>query len=241
MPTVRSDSTRDEVSRDICSRIPFRGLVNLSMTGITPINDLPTAATETGGSGAGGTARVLLDRDLIARRVAELGQQIARELREEDERLVASGQVAGPVVMVPVLTGAIVFVADLIRAMNTTMTIKPVTVTSYPGKATASQGATLQHGLPTDLKSKRVLLVDDILDSGQTLGLLRRVIMAQNPQSLRTIVLLDKEKSAGRTEEVPIEHAAFKIADEFVIGYGLDFDGKFRNLPDIMTLSESQA
>jgi len=211
------------------------------MTGATPTGDRLSLPTVVHGPAVTGAARVLLDRDLIARRVAELGQEIARELIEEEQRLAAGGLSVGPVVMVPVLTGAIVFVADLIRAMNTTMTIRPVTVSSYPGKATSSQGATVQHGLPTDLKAKRVLLVDDILDSGQTLGLLRRLVLAQNPQSLRTIVLLDKQKPGGRTEEVPIEHAAFQIADDFVIGYGLDYDGKYRNLPDIMTLSEHQA
>jgi hypoxanthine phosphoribosyltransferase len=179
---------------------------------------------------------VLIDRDRIARRVAEMGAQITRELLVEQAEVESRGGVAGPVVLVPVLTGALVFVADIIRHMPVTMSIKPVTLSSYPGTATNSQGVTVQSAVPTDLKGARVLICDDILDSGQTLGLLRRMIEAQNPQSCRIAVLLTKAKPGGRREDVKVEYSGFEIADEFVVGYGLDYDGCYRNLPDIVTL-----
>lgn len=140
-------------------------------------------------------------------------------------------------VLVPILTGSLVFTADLIRHIPLQMSIRPVTISSYPGTATASQGANIQGAVPTDLGGAHVLIVDDILDSGRTLGLLRRVIEAQRPASLRLAVLLRKRKSAGRDEHVECEYVGFDIEDEFVIGYGLDYDGYFRNLPDIGVLS----
>lgn len=181
---------------------------------------------------------VLLERQAIAQRVEALGRQIAADLQAEGDRLQARGQASGPIVMVPVLTGALVFTADLIRAMGVKMSIRPVTLSSYPGKSTTSQGVTVQGGVPTDLAGARVVIVDDILDSGRTLGLLRRLISAQNPQSVRLAVLLDKQKAAGRDEDVSVEYAGFVIADEFVVGYGLDFDGYYRNLPDICTMHD---
>ncbi len=171
--------------------------------------------------------RVLIDRQRIARRVIELGTQITADLRAAD---------AQRVVLVPILTGSLVFVADLIRNIPLKMSIRPVTISSYPGKATASQGAEITGTLPTDLTGTDVLIVDDILDSGRTLGLIKRVLQAQNPRSVRLAVLLNKRKPGGRAEPVNAEYFGFEIDDEFVVGYGLDYDGYFRNLPDIAVL-----
>lgn len=177
--------------------------------------------------------RVLITKDRIAARVAEMGRGMAAEIAHA-----SGGDPHVRVVMVPILTGAIVFVADLIRSMNVQMSVRPITVTSYPGTSTKSQGASIRGELPTDLAGCHVVLVDDILDSGRTLGLLRRVISAQNPASVRIAVLLTKRKPMGREEEVVVEHSGFDIDDEFVVGYGLDYDGYYRNLPEIVTLKE---
>ena len=177
--------------------------------------------------------RTLIPRDKIAARVTQMGRAISEDLRA------AGAESAGQrIVMVPILTGAIVFVADLIRAMDVQMSVRPITVSSYPGAATTTQGANIRGDVPTDLKSAHVILVDDILDSGRTLGLLKRVIAAQRPGSLRIAVLLSKRKPQGRDEEVSVEYSGFDIEDEFVVGYGLDYDGYFRNLPEIVTLKE---
>lgn len=176
--------------------------------------------------------RILISRDQIASRVADMGRRIASDL----EAATAAPDGAGSIVLVPILTGAVVFVADLIRHIPLPMSIKPVTVTSYPGTATSSQGANIRGGVPVDLRGAHVLVVDDILDSGRTLGLIRRLIAAQGPASLRIAVLLRKHKPAGRDEDVHVEYAGFDIDDLFVVGYGLDYDGFYRNLPDIAVL-----
>ena len=176
---------------------------------------------------------ILIDRDRIAARVEELGHLISTDLARSlatPQNKVDLGQEPG-IVLVPILTGAMVFVADLIRHITVPMSIQPVTVTSYPGTATTSQGANIRGGLPTDLAGQHVLVVDDILDTGRTLGLIRRVIEAQRPASLRLAVLLRKKKR--RDEDVDVDYAAFDIEDDFVVGYGLDYDGYLRNLPDI--------
>ena len=176
-------------------------------------------------------SRILISREQIAQRVGEMGRTITGDLR--------AGGAEKPgrrVVLVPILTGSLVFVADLIRHIPLKMSIRPVTITSYPGAATSSQGANIQGSVPTDLGGADVILVDDILDSGRTLGLLERVIGAQRPASLRTVVLLRKTKPSGREEDVDLDLAGFDIGDEFVVGYGLDYDGYFRNLPDIGVL-----
>lgn len=178
--------------------------------------------------------RVLIPADRIAQRIEGLGAEITRDLMGAGAGGEDGG--GGRLVLIPVLTGALVFVADLIRHIPLQMSIRPVTVSSYPGTAQVSQGANIHGGVPTDLGGAHVLIVDDILDSGRTLGLLRRIIAAQNPASLRIAVLLRKHKSAGRDEEVEVEYAGFDIEDEFVIGYGLDYDGLYRNLPHVAVM-----
>lgn len=177
---------------------------------------------------------ILISREKIAARVAEMGRQITAELKERhgvDDK--------ARVVLVPVLTGSIVFVADLIRHMPVQMSIRPITISSYPGAATSTQGTNIQGAVPTDLGGAHVIIADDILDSGKTLGLLRRIIAAQKPASLRIAVLLRKTEDTGRRlEHVDVEYVGFDIGDEFVIGYGLDYDGLYRNLPDIGVMGE---
>ncbi|MBL8763041.1 MAG: hypoxanthine phosphoribosyltransferase [Phycisphaerae bacterium] len=186
--------------------------------------------------------RVLIDRSRIARRVGEMGEQIARDIESEIAGHPVAPAGAEPrVVLVPILTGSLVFVADLIRRMPLKLSVQLMTVSSYPGKTTQSQGVTLQGEMPRGLAGAHVLVVDDILDSGRTLGMVRREIEGQRPASLRLAVLLRKRLAGGpRAVDVSVEHVGFDIEDEFVVGYGLDFDGYYRNLPDIVTLRAEQ-
>lgn len=172
---------------------------------------------------------ILVSRDQIAARVRELGVRIAKDL----DSALASGE--GKVVLIPIMTGALVFAADLIRELPLKLRLGLVAVSSYPGTSMTSKGARLESELPHDLAGAHVLVVDDILDSGQTLAMVREIIQAQNPASLRVCVLLKKPRTA-RKREVEVEYVGFEIPDEFVVGYGLDFDGHYRNLPDIATL-----
>jgi len=173
---------------------------------------------------------ILFSREQIAERVRQLGAEIARDL----QRANPTGQ--DEVIVVPVLTGSIIFVADLMRELPFKMRIDVVTVSSYPGKATSSQGATLVGELPDHLAGKHVLVVDDILDSGRTLRLVRERLAARQPKSLRTCVMLRKRIPSAM--DTPCEYVGFDIPNEFVVGYGLDFDHYYRNLPEIGVLRQ---
>lgn len=176
--------------------------------------------------------RVLVDGPRIAARVRELGARIAADIQAD---CVRTG--TDQIVLVPVLTGAIVFVADLIREMPLKLSLGVVAVSSYPGRSMRSKGAAIRSEIPPDLGGKHILIVDDILDSGRTLGLVRSLIQEQGPASLRTCVLL-KKVFGGRPREVevPVEYVGFEIPDAFVVGYGLDYDGFYRNYPQIAVL-----
>ncbi len=179
--------------------------------------------------------QVLITRDEIADRTRALGEEVARDLASELAREGGRTEEGRRVVMLPVLTGAIVFAADLIRHMPMNLSMGLVTVSSYPGASTTSKGARLRGDLPTNLAGKHVVVVDDILDTGQTLGLLRDMILEQRPASLRICVLLRK-MGVRRDVDVHADYVGFDIPNAFVVGYGLDHDGMYRNLPDIVAM-----
>jgi hypoxanthine phosphoribosyltransferase len=172
---------------------------------------------------------VLIEEGRIAARVAAMGRQIAGDLQADVER---SG--IDRIVLIPILTGAVVFVADLIREMPLKLSLGVVAVSSYPGRSMASKGAAIRGELPSDLAGKHVLIVDDVLDTGQTLDLVRQLVLEQSPASLRICVLLRKD--VPRAVEVPVDYAGFDIPDRFVVGYGLDYDGYYRNYPQIAAM-----
>jgi hypoxanthine phosphoribosyltransferase len=132
-----------------------------------------------------------------------------------------------------------VFVADLIREIPLKLRIEVLGVSSYPGKSIESKGASMRGDLPADLASRHVLVVDDILDSGQTIDLVTRLLREREPASLCTCVLLRKPGKAK--PGISADYVGFDIPDEFVVGYGLDFDGFYRNLPEIAVLKRSNA
>ncbi len=177
----------------------------------------------------GDIERILIDRHRIAQRIREIGAQI---------RLDYEGMEGEPEIMlVPVLTGSIIFVADLMRELPNKVRISVIGARSYPGKATVSSGTvSLTGDLPQDLAGKHVLIVDDILDSGRTIRTMREEIRRRNPTSVRACVLL--RKTIPSALATPCEYVGFDIPDEFVVGYGLDYDNYYRNLPDIGTLKK---
>ncbi len=172
--------------------------------------------------------KVLIDRERIAARIAELASQISRDLDD----LPADGEI----VLVSILTGSIIFVADLIRQLPQKLRIELVTVNSYPDKSTHTQGASLIGSPAIDVAGKHVLIVDDILDSGGTLQLIRKELQERNARSVRACVLLRKQRPSAM--ETPCEYVGFDIPDVFVVGYGLDYNNYYRNLPDIGTLRQ---
>jgi len=171
--------------------------------------------------------RVLLSKETIAKRVEEMGQQIAADLKAVSDK-------PAEVVLVPILTGSIVFLADLIRHLPQKLRIGVISVSSYPDATTESKGATIRGAIPDSLAGKHVIIVDDILDSGQTIELVREIIREQNPATLWTCVFTRKDRPVAK--EIDVEYVGFEIPDEFVVGYGLDYNDYYRNLPDLVTL-----
>ena len=171
-----------------------------------------------------GIEQVLIDEASIARRVRELGQELSLEFADGKD-----------VVLVAVLTGAVVFAADLMRAIPTRVAISMVSVTSY-GASTTSQGAVLLSALPKNLAGKHVVIVDEVLDSGGTLRLLRTELSLLGVASLRACVLLRKQREQAMSTKC--EMVGFDIPDVFVVGYGLDFNDEFRNMPFVGVLGE---
>jgi len=181
--------------------------------------------------------RVLIDRDRIRQRVHDLARELSKDLVAD---LMNDGEDAlshsGRVVLVPVLTGALVFTADLIRQMPLKLSMDLVSVSSYPGKSTESKGAALRGAIPETLGGKHVVVVDDILDSGRTIRLVTEAIAEQSPASVRSCVLLNKQER--RVVDYRADYVGFEIPDAFVVGYGLDYDGFYRNLPEIIELTD---
>lgn len=181
--------------------------------------------------------RVLYTRQQIADRVKTLAVEIVRDLQVD---LAKDGQTPldeDNVIIVPIMTGAMIFVADLVRELPMKLSLGLVAVSSYPGESVRSKGAHLESELPDNLEGKHIIVLDDILDSGQTLALVKEMILKQNPASLRMGVMLDKKTK--RTVDVQVDYVGFEIPDEFVVGYGLDYNGYYRNYPEIAVLDQS--
>jgi len=167
---------------------------------------------------------ILISRERIAARVAEMGGQIASAYGDRDPCLT----------LVAILSGAVIFLADLIRHIPQEMKLALIAVSSYPGTSVASRGPKIVRDIEEDLAGRHVLVVDDILDTGNTLRLVQEAIREHGPTSLRTAVLLRKRDKAP--PEVTVDFVGFDIEDVFVVGYGLDYDNLYRNYPHIATL-----
>jgi hypoxanthine phosphoribosyltransferase len=171
--------------------------------------------------------RILIPQQRIAQRVCELARQITAD------QSVQNGA-DGEITIVPILTGAMIFCADLIRQMPLATRIGLVTVSSYPGTSLRTQGAKVLSRQLGDIRGRHILLIDDILDSGATLKRVVPLLNELGPSSVKCCVLLRKDR--GVAGEVHVDYVGFEIPDVFVVGYGLDYDDYYRNLPDIVTL-----
>ena len=165
---------------------------------------------------------VLLPGQTILNRIREMGAQITQDYEGKTPCLIA------------LLKGASIFHADLVRSIELELSYDFIAVASY-GKLTKSSGEVrILKDLDESLEGKDVLLVEDIVDTGLTLHYLVQAFKARNPKSLKIAALLSKP--SRREIEVPVDYIGFEIPDEFVIGYGLDYDQRYRNLPDIRVL-----
>lgn len=161
---------------------------------------------------------VLFTADQIRRRVAELARVIDADHSGDQ-----------PLHVVAVLKGGFVFAADLVRAMRTSSTLDFIVAASYASQTTTAGEIQLLKDLDSAIAGRQVLIVEDIIDTGRTLHYLQDVMRARAPRNLRTACLLSKP--SRRQVEVPIEYLGFEIDDRFVVGYGLDYRGRYRELP----------
>jgi hypoxanthine phosphoribosyltransferase len=173
-------------------------------------------------------ARILItDRDLDAR-VREMAAQIAACYNERDPGLT----------IVPILSGSIIFLADLMRQLPMKMKLSLITVSSYRGRSTQASAPEVMMDAQAPVEDRHVLIVDDILDTGGTIRVVQARLRERRPRSLRTAVLLRKPSKAPA--DVVADFVGFEIPDEFVVGYGLDYDGHYRNFPHLAVLREDR-
>jgi len=161
---------------------------------------------------------VLIDQNALAKRVGELGAEIRRE--------------AGPDVdvhLVAALKGAFVFLADLIRAIPGPASCDFIGLSSYGSNHRSSGALRITKDLEADLAGRYVVIVEDIVDTGRTLTEIQKMLRNRRPKSVKTVCLLDKP--SRREVTVPVDYIGFTIEDRFVVGYGLDFNEQYRNLP----------
>ena len=182
----------------------------------------------------GDIARILIPQERIAQRVRELARQITADHVPGPDRNSGAGAAGGEITIVPILTGAMILCADLIRQIPIAMRISLLAVSSYPGKSLRTQGSQVLGQQLGDLTGRDVLLVDDILDSCGTVRLVKSLLQESGAARVRSCVLLRKDRPSAR--DVHVDYVGFEIPDEFVVGYGLDFNNYYRNLPDIVTL-----
>lgn len=174
----------------------------------------------------GDIEKILIAEEVIGKRLDVIARKIHKDFFDENSLQV-----------VAILKGALVFMADLLRRVPLELEIECLNVASYHG-GTESSGQVdfLDRKLP-DVSGRCVLLIDDILDTGRTLAAVSEKLREMGAKEVKTCVLLTKDKE--RAAAVEADYSAFEIADEFVVGYGLDFDGKYRNLPYVGVLNPS--
>ena len=168
--------------------------------------------------------KVLISEEEIREKVAEIGARISEDYAGKN------------LLMVGILKGSVVFMADLMRAVTAHARIDFMSVSSY-GSGTKSSGVVkIVKDLDNNVEGYDLLLVEDILDSGLTLSYLRELLRDRHPNSIKTVTLLNKP--ARRTADIQPDYCCFEVPDEFVVGYGLDFDERYRNLPYVGVLKE---
>jgi hypoxanthine phosphoribosyltransferase len=170
----------------------------------------------------GDLEKVLFDEPAIHRRLDDMAAQISNDYRDRELTVIA------------VLHGSLMFVADLLRRIPVPLKLECLSVASYHGKAQTRGEVIFKQATLPDVADRDVLILDDILDSGHTLAAIRETLETAKPHSIRMCVLLSKKKQRAR--EVDTDYVGFEIEDEFVVGYGLDFRERYRNLPYIGVL-----
>jgi len=166
--------------------------------------------------------RVLFDGPAIHKRIDEMAAQITADYLDRE------------LIVVAILTGSLMFMSDLLRRIPLPLRLECLSIASYRGKSTTSGEVVFRQSAIPDVAGQNVLVVDDILDTGHTLAVVREKLDTARPLSIRVCVLLRKSKQ--RAQDVTADYVGFDIDDEFVVGYGLDFMERYRNLPYVGVL-----
>ena len=167
---------------------------------------------------------ILISKEQLEDKVKEIGKRITEDYRGEE------------VLLVGILRGSVPFMADLMRAIDLDITIDFMSVSSY-GSSTKSSGVVrILKDLETPIEGKNVIIVEDIIDSGLTLDYIKGYLQGRHPKSLRICAILDKP--SRRKVQIRADYVGFEVEDKFIVGYGLDFDQHYRNLPYISWLKE---
>ena len=170
----------------------------------------------------GDLERILFDEATILRRLDEIAAQISKDYAHKELTVIA------------VLNGSLMFMADLLRRIPLPLKLDCLSVASYHGKAQTSGEVIFNQIALPDVQDRHILILDDILDSGNTLAAIREKLKTARPRSVKVCVLLRKKKQ--RLRKVDADYLGFEIKDEFVVGYGLDYDQHYRNLPYVGVL-----
>jgi hypoxanthine phosphoribosyltransferase len=174
-----------------------------------------------------GVAEILIEEDALKERIAELGAEISVDYAERD------------LLLVGVLKGAVFFMADLMRQITVPCEVDFMAISSYGASTDSSGVVRILKDLDETIEGRNVLVVEDIIDSGLTLSYLKRTLGARNPASLEICALLTKPER--REVEVPVRYTGFEIPNRFVVGYGLDFAERYRNLRYVGVLADEAA
>ena len=169
--------------------------------------------------------KVLLSEETIAAKVKELGAQIAKDYADKNPLIVS------------VLRGSFVFMADLVRAIDVPCTVDFMSVSSYGGGTTSSGEVKITKDFDVSIEGRHLIIVEDILDSGRTLSYLIKTLKARGAASIALCTFLDKPER--RVVPVEVAYKGFTVPDAFIVGYGLDYDQKYRNLPYVGVLKSS--
>ena len=166
--------------------------------------------------------KILITKEEVAKRIKELGKSISEDYGDKD------------ILCIGILKGSVVFLADLIREIENNVSIDFMTVSSYGNSTETSGNITIKKDLDTDISGKHVLIVEDIIDSGITLSRLKELLLKRNPASLKICTLLNKPER--RLADIDVDYIGFDIPNEFIIGFGLDYSEKYRELPFVGVL-----
>ena len=174
-----------------------------------------------------GICRKLIDEETLQKRIRELGEQITNDYKNTDETLIVVG----------LLKGSLLFMADLIREIKIPLTIDFMEISSYGDEFETSREVRILKDLEGSIMGKNILVVEDIIDSGLTLKKVLKMLGGRGPKSVSLCTLLDKKER--RQADIEVQYVGFEIPDEFVLGYGLDYKQEYRNIPYIAVMGEN--